>query len=314
MLYNIDSRQATTKTKKRRKRQKMLKRITQDELKECLRKHQLWVYGEDGGERADLSEVNLSDANLRGADLSCANLKGANLSCANLRGADLGRANLDDANLSYADLSCANLRGADLSDTDLINVDLINVDLSEANLSCADLRGANLRCANLGYANLSYANLSCASLKGANLGDANLSCANLRGADLSDANLSDANLRSVKYNDLTAFYALACPEVGAFIGWKTACGKIVKLEICEDAKRSSSTSRKCRCSKAKVLAIENMDGSDSGLSVISSDHDSSFVYTVGETVEVSDYDDNRWNECSAGIHFFITRDEAVRWG
>ena len=282
----------------------MLKRITPDELKECLRKHQLWAYGEDGGERADL----------RGADLSCANLRGADLGCANLRGADLGCANLGDANLSYANLGCANLRGADLSDTDLINVDL-----SEANLSCADLRGANLSYANLGYAdlrgadlrgaNLSCANLSCANLGDANLGDANLSCADLRGA-----NLRGANLRSVEYDDLTAFYALACPEVGAFIGWKTVCGKIVKLEICEDAKRSSATSRKCRCSKAKVLAIENVDGGDSGLSAISSDHDTSFVYTVGETVEVSDYDDNRWNECSAGIHFFITRDEAVRCG
>jgi len=222
----------------------MLKRITPDELKEYLRKHKLWVCGEDGGERADLS-----CADLRNVDLSC-----ANLSYADLRGADLRGAKLSCANLSYADL-----RGADLRNADLRNADLRDVDL--------------------------------------------------RGADL-----SYADLRAVKYNELTAFYALACPESGAFIGWKTACGKIVKLEICEDAKRSSATSRKCRCSKAKVLAIENVDGGDSGLSAISSDRNSSFVYTVGETVEVSDYDDNRWNECSTGIHFFITRDEAVRWG
>jgi hypothetical protein len=171
-------------------------------------------------------------------------------------------------------------------------------------LSYADLSYADLRDANLSYANLSYADLRDANLRDANLRDANLSYANLRGADL----------RDVKYNELTAFYALACPESGAFIGWKKARGKIVKLEICEDAKRSSATSRKCRCSKAKVLAIENMDGGDSGLSAISSDHDTSFVYTAGEIVEVSDYDDNRWKECSTGIHFFITRDEAVRWG
>jgi hypothetical protein len=242
----------------------MLKRITPDELKEYLRKHKLWVCGEDGGERADLCY--------------------ANLSC---------------ANLSYADLRGANLRGADLR----------GADLRGAKLSCADLCYANLSCANLSYADLRGANLRGADLRGADLRGAKLSCADLR-----DAKLRGADLRDVKYNELTAFYALACPESGAFIGWKTACGKIVKLEICEDAKRSSATSRKCRCSKAKVLAIENMDGGDSGLSAISSDHNSSFVYTVGETVEVSDYDNNRWNECSAGIHFFITRDEAVRWG
>jgi hypothetical protein len=34
---------------------------------------------------------------------------------------------------------------------------------------------------------------------------------------------------------------------------------------------------------------------------------------VGETIEVKDFDDDRWNECSAGIHFFITRKEAVEY-
>ena len=85
------------------------------------------------------------------------------------------------------------------------------------------------------------------------------------------------------------------------------------LEICADAKRSSATSRKCRCSKAKVLAITNLDGSESGLSEIESDYDEDFIYCVGETVEVPDFDENRWNECTAGIHFFITREEAVKY-
>jgi len=262
----------------------MLKRITPDELIEYLRKHKLWVCGEDGGERADLSY-----ANLRNADLSY-------------------------VDLSYADLRAANLRNVDLSYADLRNVDLGCADLSCANLGCADLSCANLGCADLRGVNLSYANLRNVDLRGVNLSYANLRNVDLSCANLREANLRGADLRGVKYNELTAFYALACPESGAFIGWKKACDKIVKLEICEDAKRSSATSRKCRCSKAKVLAIENMDGGDSGLSAISSDHDTSFVYTVGEIVEVSDYDDNRWNECSAGIHFFITRDEAVRWG
>lgn len=32
-----------------------------------------------------------------------------------------------------------------------------------------------------------------------------------------------------------------------------------------------------------------------------------------ETVSVADFDENRWNECAPGIHFFITREEAVRY-
>ena len=153
----------------------------------------------------------------------------------------------------------------------------------------------------------------------ANLRDADLYCANLRGTDLRGANLSGADLRGAKntdkieWNARTAFYPLQCPETGSFIGYKKAADKIVMLEICADAKRSSATSRKCRCSKAKVLSITNLDGSESGLSEIESDYDKDFIYRVGETVEVPDFDDNRWNECAAGIHFFITRDEAVKY-
>ena len=167
-----------------------------------------------------------------------------------------------------------------------------------ADLCDADLRGANLRGAYLCVANL----------RGANLCDADL-C----DADLCDADLRGANLCDAKYNERTAMYALACPQVGSFIGWKKANGLIVKLEITEDALRSSATTRKCRCSKAKVLSIENLDGTPSSLTEVGSSYDPAFVYEVGKIVTVSDFDTNRWNECAPGIHFFITREEAVNY-
>ena len=147
-----------------------------------------------------------------------------------------------------------------------------------------------------------------ADLSGANLRGTDLSGADLRGTDLSGADLSN-----VIYNEHTAFFALVCPEEGAFIGYKKAGEKIVKLQIPSSAKRSSATSRKCRCSKAKVLSITNPDGTDSGVTKIASDRDENFLYEVGKTVWVKDFDENRWKECAAGIHFFITRDEAVRY-
>ena len=196
------------------------------------------------------------------------------------RGEDGGkRANLCGANLRDADLRDANLRDADLRDADL----------RDANLCGADLSGANLH--------------------GANLCGANLCSANLCGADLSGAKNTDKTL----WNAHTAFYPLQCPETGSFIGYKKAADKIVMLEICADAKRSSATSRKCRCSKAKVLSITNLDGSESGLTEVRSDYSKKFVYCVGEIAEAPDFDENRWNECTAGIHFFITRGEAVEY-
>ena len=132
--------------------------------------------------------------------------------------------------------------------------------------------------------------------------DANLSGADLRGANLSYADLCDAK----------GCY-LSCPTEGSFIGWKKASGHIVKLRIPEDARRSSATGHKCRCDKAYVMEIQNMDGTRATVDAVRSDRDQNFVYTVGATVEVPDFDDNRWSECAQGIHFFIDRRAAVEY-
>ena len=177
-----------------------------------------------------------------------------------------------------------------------------------ANLSGANLSMANLDKANLSGADLSGANLSGANLSGANLSMANLSGANLSGANLSGANLSMANLSGAKNVNCP----LTCPEKGSFIGFKKVRGNyIVELEILADAMRSSATGRKCRCSKAKVVSITNPDGSNAWKTSARSGWNFDFIYSVGEIVEVKDFDTNRWNECAPGIHFFITRQEAV---
>ena len=175
-------------------------------------------------------------------------------------------------------------------------------DLGGANLCGAYLRGANLRGANLCGAYLRGANLC-----GADLRDADLRGANLRDADLRGANLCGADLRGAK-----GCY-LSCPTEGSFIGWKKASGHIVKLRIPEDARRSSATRDKCRCDRAYVVEIQNMDGTRATVDAVRSDHDQNFVYTVGATVEVPDFDDNRWSECAPGIHFFIDRRAAVEY-
>ena len=87
---------------------------------------------------------------------------------------------------------------------------------------------------------------------------------------------------------------------------------IVELEIPEDAIRvSSSSSRKCRCSKAKVISITNLDGSPADVKTVYSSFDKEFAYTVGKTVSVDNFNINWWEVCASGIHFFITRQEAV---
>jgi hypothetical protein len=183
--------------------------------------------------------------------------------------------------------------GADLSGADLSGADLSGADLSGADLRSADLRSADLRSANLSGADLSGANLS--------------------GADLRSASLIGANLSGADGNEKTSMFYSQCPTEGAFIAWKKAHGKIVKLRVTENALRSSATTLKCRCSEAEVLAIEELDGKSSVITSVASDKDSAFIYEIGKTVKVEYFDPNRWNECSAGIHFFIDRQMAVNY-
>ena len=183
----------------------------------------------------------------------------------------------------------------------------------KADLRGAELRGANLRGANLRGADLRRANLRGADLRRANLRGVNLNGADLRGADLREATLRGADLRGANLREAKniPFIPYTCPDTGSFIGYKKANGYIVVLEILSDARRCSATDRKCRCDKAKVLEIQNLDGSKANVNTVASGYDSSFIYTVGEIVEEPNFDEDRWNECSAGIHFFTNRQEAV---
>ena len=169
--------------------------------------------------------------------------------------------------------------------------------VSEAIKSGAYLRGADLRGADL---------------RGAYLREADLREADLREADLREAYLREADLRGADLRGAKGAY-MACPTDGSFIGWKKASGYIVKLQIPEDARRSSAGGEKCRCDKAYVAEIQNTDGTKAYIEAIHSNYDNNFVYTVGATVEVPDFDDDRWNECAPGIHFFIDRRAAVEY-
>lgn len=105
------------------------------------------------GERAGrvlvfLDEVGLlqeSQANLEELDLAGATLKGLDLDGLDLEGSILRGVDLEDSSLVGTDLEGADLRDADLKFTDLRDADVAGADLSGALLREADLRGADLR-------------------------------------------------------------------------------------------------------------------------------------------------------------------------
>jgi hypothetical protein len=192
----------------------------------------------------------------------------------------------------------------DLRSANLRSANLISADLRSADLEYADLRDADLRSVDLEYANLRSANLISADLRSANL----------RSVELEYADLRDADLRSV---ELPKFQI--CPEEGSFIGYKkTNCNNILVLEILEDSPRTSSLiGRKCRAQKVKVLRAETIKGE-----IITDKTEffnlhttfSGFKYTVGEIAECREpFNNDIRIECASGIHFFITKKEAIEF-
>lgn len=154
-----------------------------------------------------------------------------------------------------------------------------------------------------------------ADLRGVDLSGANLSRADLSRADLSSAYLSSADLSDIISDYSTIGYHLACQEEGSFIAWKKVDDCMIKLEIPADAKRSSATTLKCRCSYAKVLEIECEESAliSTVNSIVHIKYGHNTVYSVGEYVYPDSYDEDRWNECSNGIHFFMNKECARRY-
>jgi hypothetical protein len=119
---------------------------------------------------------------------------------------------------------------------------------------------------------------------------------------LSEANLREADLRGANIDNTTKGLLLIVPEVGSFHGFKKlANGNLCELEIPADAGRVGGwTGRKCRAEKAIVI-------SGNGYSQYNAD----FAYYPGVTIIPDSWDPDPRVECSHGIHFFLTKQEAL---
>lgn len=143
-------------------------------------------------------------------------------------------------------------------------------------------------------------------------------CHNTTFRDIRTIDLTDATRRDIEAQ-LRGSYPSACPEEGSFIAYKKAYGDdkataflIVSLRIPSDAKRVNPIgSRKCRCDKAEVIDIVDLDGNHCDKA--RSGYDENFLYIKGEKVSVDDLDEDPLTECSRGIHFFLTAGEALRY-
>src|SRR5271163_3220743 len=105
------------------------------------------------------------------------------------------------------------------------------------------------------------------------------------------------------------------------IGYKRAKNYIIKLEI-PIKKNTNNLDRpdvrnklcaKMRAKEARVLSIQHIVTGHSK-SRIPSDWDKTFIYKLGETVTVPDYDPDPEAVCTSGIHFFLSKEAAICYG
>ena len=250
-----------------------MKKLSAGKVNRILRRHQLWLDGAVGGKCAHFHDVDLRQFDFVGRDLRKATFVRTNLVGASFRRCVLNEVLFQNSDLSGADLSYAQLVGATFE---------------TVNLNAVDFGGARLYDMKIYHSNLYYADL--------------------RTADMSN----------VHYDSSTSFLAMQCPEEGSFVGWKAAVSKnkgvyvILKVLIPEDALRTSGTDRECWASKITVLDIQDIEGNSLQENSALNLYDFKYEYKKGETAAAKYYSGNRWDNSEKGIHFWITREEALR--
>ena len=279
--------------------------MDQSKVDEILKSHTRWLKDPTKGKQANFAECWIKEVDFVGKSLSEVNFNGSVL-----RKCRFFKCDLTQSTFFRSDLAESSFHKCSMPRTNFTNSSLDDISFLSNYLCGSSFLGTGIRTVRFDKCDLTNANFM------------NSYCQSsfflrsiLISTVFSQAMIDSVIFNSIEMNYTTIGLSLTCPSKGSFIGYKKCFfygggSAIVKLLIPEDALRSSRTSRKCRCSKAKVLSITKVDNEEESLCRAWSIHDPSFEYTVGKEVEVKDFDTNRWNECSAGIHFFMTREEA----
>ena len=143
---------------------------------------------------------------------------------------------------------------------------------------------------------------------------ANFKNADCRGTKFSCTIMEGSKHDGIIIDDNTENYKMHCPETGAFLGYKKCFNDLlVTLLIPADARRVCSTTRPCRCDKAKVINITSFDYKEHYKEAWSLCASTDFKYTLGEYVFPDSFNPDRWMESTHGIHFWMTPEEAMAY-
>ncbi len=274
----------------------------------------------------NLSRIIGSDINFKYANLFNTIFTNSRIDNGIFYEADITDAKFNDISCNFSSFEHATIRHTDFANARLRNAIFKDslcgfCNFSDCMLDASDFSYATIDSSSFFDAFLHLGNFEYADIKGSSFYTATLIGANFKNSKIDDETIfSQSHISNIQYNNPPI--SIACPEEGSFIGFKVGLMYnaedlltfvLIKLEIPADAKRSSGTGKKCRCSKATVLDITDLSSNEQHIEKAVSLYSKAFEYKVGETVHVDDFDDNRWDECSAGIHFFMSKDDAIRY-
>ena len=274
------------------------------------------------------------DCDLHGFDFNYANFRGAHIINCNFEGAVLTNSVFDDAsitgsnfNYTTAEPCGASFCGASFCAATLANVSMNDCSLSIASFIEATLKHVSIKQSSLIKACFNRAYVSDSILQGSDLSQAKFVDAKIyhcvfTGSRVSDINMIGAQMECPDGLDACEGFnaeciSFACPAEGSFVAWK-ACrdNTICKILIPEDAKRSSAFGRKCRASKFKVLEIYHVDLDTNVIGVTDREFATSmfnpdWIYERGKTYEEPNFVNDRFKECTVGLHFFMNKQDAI---
>lgn len=278
-------------------------------LEKVLELHKTWCEQH----RSDGSKSNMI------ADFSNCELMSLDFSDKMLDFAIFDNAIIAESKFNKTSLRFASFKGATIADVHFVECDCKAAELMCSSISYTEIKDCIFTAASFKLARISYTRIKNTNFDYAFFKAAEFQCGYMVDCDLNESDIAHTYFHGLSVKDAKNIphVGMKCPSHGSFIAWK-ACkhrrkNVIVKLLIPEDAKRISFTSLKCRADKAVVLEIQDADGNKLDFKTARSLMDPSFVYTVGGTVYPEHpLNEDRFEECSSGIHFFVDRDIAVK--
>lgn len=255
-----------------------------------------WIHKRANFSNCKLEYVDFSYKHCQGAIFNNTRIEYARFTNTILIHTSFKNSYIKNTNFSNAILSDASFANAELTFTDFTNAMLIGTIFCHANMRTTSFKKSMLNEAIFTHAICSHVDFLSSSCN-----NANFKLADIIKADFEYANIHNAvfdETESVRYGQI-----LKEPMLGYK---KTFENVVITAEIPAGAIVFSINNSKCRTNKAKIIDMN-------GYKVLCSHYNTNFQYTLGQQIEIDNFDMLYNVECGAGFHFFKTRDEAIAY-